>query len=77
MFGRQEDGEGQKRPSDFSSDVVTHGSALLGIVAASSKREALNLAACRDASPHGGLGVECSNHSVPTIFCKGIKGLGL
>ena len=24
---------------------------------------------------YGVLGVECSNHSVPTIFCKGIKGL--
>ncbi len=59
---------GQKRPSDFSSDSVTHGSALLGIVAASAKREALKLAACRDTSVHGVLGVECSNHSVPTIF---------
>ena len=26
---------------------------------------------------NGVVGVECSNHSVPTIFCKGIKGLGL
>ena len=59
---------GPKRPSDFSSDFVTHGSALLGIVAASTKREALNLEACRDTSPYGVLGVECSNHSVPTIF---------
>ena len=31
------------RSSDFSSGVVSHGSALLGIVAASTKREALNL----------------------------------
>ena len=77
MFVRQEVGGEQKRPSDFSSDFVTHGSALLGIVAASTKREALKLAACRDTSVHGVLGVECSNHSVPTIFCKGIKGLGL
>ena len=57
-----------KRPSDFSSDLVTHGSALLGIIAASAKREALNLEACRDSSLNGVLGVECSNHSVPTIL---------
>ena len=69
--------EGGKWPSDFSSNLVIHGSALLGIVAANAKREALNLAACRDTSLNGVLGVECSNHSVPTIFCKGIKGLGL
>ena len=69
--------QGEKWPSDFSSDFVTHGSALLGIVAASAKREALNLEACREVSLNGVLGVECSNHSVPTIFCKGIKGLGL
>ena len=56
MFGRQEDGEGQKRPSDFSSDVVTHGSALLGIVAASAKREPSKLVACRDTSLNGVLG---------------------
>ena len=66
-----------KRASDFSSDVVTHGSALLGVVAASAKREPSKLVACRDTSLNGVLGVECSNHSVPTIFCKGIKGLGL
>ena len=52
--------EGQKKPSNFSSNFVTHGSALLGIVAASTKREALNLAACRDARPHGVLGVYLS-----------------
>ena len=66
-----------KRPSDFSSDFVTNGWALLGIVAASAKREALSLGACRDTSLNGVLGVECSNHSVPTIFCKGIKYLGV
>ena len=55
-------------PSDFSSDPVTHGSALLGVVAASAKREALKLAVCRDTSLNGVLGVECSNHSVPTIL---------
>ena len=59
---------GQKRPSDISSDFVTHGSALLSIVAASAKCEALSLEACRDTSLNGVLGVECSNHSVPTIF---------
>ena len=59
---------GGKRPSDFSSDLVTHGSAQFGIVAASAKCEALNLAACRDTSLNGVLGVECSNHSVPTIL---------
>ena len=59
---------GQKRPSDFSSDFVTHSSAQLGIVAASAKREALSLTACRDTSLNGVLGVECSNHSVPTIL---------
>ena len=59
---------GQIRPSDFSSDLVTRGSALLGIVAASAKREAFNLEACRDTSLNGVLGVECSNHSVPTIL---------
>lgn len=52
MFGRQVAGERQKKPSDF----VTHGSALLGIVAASAKREAFNLGACRDTSLNGGLG---------------------
>ena len=57
-----------KRPSDFSSDLVTHGSALLGIDAASAKREALCLAGCRGSRLHGVLGVECSNHSVPTIL---------
>ena len=57
-----------KKPSDFSSDSVTHGSALLGIVAASANRETLNLEACRVTSLNGVLGVECSNHSVPTIF---------
>jgi len=62
--------------SNFSSSFVTHGPAQLGTVAASAKREALNLEACRDTSLNGVLGVECSNHSVPTIFCKGIKGLG-
>ena len=64
------------RLSDISSNFVNHGSALLGIVAASTKREALNLEACRETSLNGVLGVECSNHSVPTIFCKGIKYLG-
>ena len=69
MFARQEDdSEGQKRPSDFSSDIVTHGSALLRIVAASAKREPSKLVACRDTSLNGVLGVECSNHSVPTIL---------
>ena len=58
----------QKWPSDFSSDFVTHGSALLGIVAASAKREPSKLVACRDTSLNGVLGVECSNHSVPTIL---------
>ena len=57
-----------KRPSDFPSDLVIHGSALLGIVAASAKREALNLEAYRETSLNGVLGVECSNHSVPTIL---------
>ena len=64
MFGRPV----AKKASDFSSNLVTRGSALLGIVAASAKREALNLEACRDTSLNGVLGVECSNHSVPTIF---------
>ena len=68
VFGRQEVGGGLKRPSDFSSNLVTHGSALLGIVAASAKREPSKLVACRDTSLNGVLGVECSNHSVPTIF---------
>ena len=77
VSGRQEVGGVNNRPSEFSSDIVTYGSALLGIVAASAKREAVNLAACRYTSLNGVLGVECSNHSVPTIFCKGIKGLGL
>ena len=35
------------------------------------------LLALSKSSLNGVLGVECSNHSVPTIFCKGIKGLGL
>ena len=61
-------GDGLKRPSDFSSDVFTHGSALLGIVAANARREPSKLVACRDTSLNGVLGVECSNHSVPTIF---------
>ena len=56
------------RLSDISSNFVNHGSALLGIVAASAKREALNLEACRETSLNGVLGVECSNHSVPTIL---------
>ena len=47
----------QKKPSYFSSDFVTSGTALLGIVAASAKREALNLEACRDTSLNGVLGV--------------------
>lgn len=57
-----------KRLSDFASDFVNYGSALLGIVAASARREALCLAACIGVRLHGVLGVECSNHSVPTIF---------
>ncbi|CAI8811381.1 hypothetical protein EMIT0324P_11150 [Pseudomonas chlororaphis] len=40
----------------------------MGIVAASAQREALYLAACSEIRLHGVLGVECSNHSVPTIF---------
>jgi hypothetical protein len=40
----------------------------LGIVAASAKREALGLAGFSDLRMHGVLGVECSNHSVPTII---------
>ena len=46
-------GDGQERPSDISSNFVTHGSALLGIVAASDKREDLNLEACIDTSLNG------------------------
>ena len=64
--GRREDS--LKRLSDFTSDFVNYGSALLGIVAASARREALCLAACRGVRLHGVLGVECSNHSVPTIL---------
>ena len=61
-------GSGPKRLSDFASDFVKYGCALLGIVAASAKREALYLAGYSDLSLHGVLGVECSNHSVPTIL---------
>lgn len=57
-----------KRLSDFPSDFVKHGCARLGIVAASARREASGLAGCRSVRLHGVLGVECSNHSVPTIF---------
>lgn len=57
MFGQQGDSEGQKRPSDFSSDLVTQGSVLLGIVAASAKRESSKLVACSDTSLNGVLGV--------------------
>ena len=60
MFGQQVVSGGQKSPSDFSSDFVTHYSALLGIVAASAKCEALNLVACRDTSLNGVLGVYLS-----------------
>ena len=56
-----------KRLSDFPSDFVKHGCAQLGIVAASARREASGLAGCRPVRLHGVLGVECSNHSVPTI----------
>ncbi len=45
--------------SDFPSDFVKHGCALLGIVAASAKREALSLVACRDDGLNGVLVVEC------------------
>ena len=54
--------------SDFPSDFVKHSCALLGIVAASARREALYLAGFSDLSLHGVLGGECSNHSVPTII---------
>ncbi len=64
------------RLSDISSNFVNHGSALLGIVAASAKREALNLEACRETSLNGVLGVECSNHSVPTIFFNDLARFG-
>ena len=61
---------GPKRLSDFPSDFVKYGCALLGIVAASAKREALCLEGCRRFRLHGVLGGECSNHSVPTIFTE-------
>lgn len=51
-------GRGRKRLSDFSSDFVKHGCALLGIVAASAKREALCLAGSSGLCMHGVLGVE-------------------
>ena len=57
-----------KRLSDFSSDFVKHGCARLGIVAASARREASVLAGCGSVRLHEVLGVECSNHSVPTII---------
>ncbi|WP_218196422.1 MULTISPECIES: hypothetical protein, partial [unclassified Pseudomonas] len=60
--------EGPKSLSDFPSDFVKRGCALLGIVAASAKRGAFDLAGYSDLRMHGVLGVECSNHSVPTIF---------
>ena len=41
VFGRQDAGGGPKRLSDFTSDFVKYGCALLGIVAASARREAL------------------------------------
>ena len=62
-----------KRLSDFPSDFVKHSCARLGIVAASARREALGLAGCRSVRLHGVLGVECSNHSVPTILFKGLR----
>ena len=68
MLGLQDAGGSLNRLSDFTRDFVSYGSALLGIVAASARREALCLAACRGVRVHGVLGVECSNHSVPTIF---------
>ena len=49
--------------------------ALLGIVCSGCPHKCF---ICKDfdsLSTLGILGGECSNHSVPTIFCKGIKGL--
>jgi len=67
-FGRTPEEGVPKRLSDFPSDFVKRGCAQLGIVAASARREASGLAGCRSVRLHGVLGVECSNHSVPTIF---------
>jgi hypothetical protein len=44
---------GPKRLSDFPSDFVKRGCALLGIVAASAKRETLYLVGSSDLSLHG------------------------
>lgn len=47
---------GGKKPSDFSSELVSHDSAALGMVAAGSKCEGLNLGGCRDTSLNAVLG---------------------
>ena len=57
MLGLQDAGGSLNRLSDFTRDFVSYGSALLGIVAASARREALCLAACSGVRLHGVLGV--------------------
>lgn len=70
VFVRQDAGEGGlKRLSDFASDFVNYGSALLGIVAASARREALYLAGCRGVRLHGVLGV--GGHKIGPLLHHG------
>ena len=64
----QDAGAGENYASGEIRGIAHHGRASWGVVAASARCKALISLGFKELCKHGVLGVECSNHSVPTIF---------
>ena len=64
----QDAGAGGNTASGEIRGMAHHGKASWGVVAASAGCKALISLGFSEICKHGVLGVECSNHSVPTIF---------
>ena len=61
-------GAGENYTSGEIRGMAHHGRASWGVVAASARCKALISLGFSEIFKHGVLGVECSNHSVPTIL---------